>query len=467
MSDSPAIPPGMPPGIPPVMSSEKSSIKSWERTVSLVVSSVLTIFFIIFYFSVWRVPDNSAEVKRICDITVENIKKANDIPREENGWFPFYEAAEKLKTYRDDRISQYKTDPSIIGEHGLTKENREIMRKYIADNGEVLALCEKSHGMKSFHFPHDYEKGPNEKLPDFRSLRYLRDFLLLSGDIAAKEGRYRDAAVLYMNIFRPAISMGKDSPTMMGLMSNSLLNVTLARLRIFINNYDPDADTCRFIIKEMSRWEKERFPYTDLMDRSILKYHYGIKLLKEGKTIGNESYEKAKYLALFLDREERICENFYLKDRRTASLKYGEACDAFSKDLNYSAAPISLTVLNEYPEHRRCFEFHNSIDSKYGGVLLAAALKLYKSEKGRYPETLSELGPEYLPKLPEDPLAGDGKYIYRNKQGKPILYSTGSNLKDDGGSDKPVNEFSDDGIDLIFLNPGMKFTRKTYDKEEE
>lgn len=58
------------------------------------------------------------------------------------------------------------------------------------------------------------------------------------------------------------------------------------------------------------------------------------------------------------------------------------------------------------------------------------ALKAYKDERGRLPESLRELVPGYLPYVPLDPF--DGNQLRYSKE-KRVIYSLGEDLKDSGG----------------------------------
>jgi hypothetical protein len=63
---------------------------------------------------------------------------------------------------------------------------------------------------------------------------------------------------------------------------------------------------------------------------------------------------------------------------------------------------------------------------------VAVALRLYRHEHGRYPETLEELVPKYLPSLPVDPF--DGKPLRYKRLAKGFkVWSVGWDMKDDGG----------------------------------
>jgi hypothetical protein len=64
---------------------------------------------------------------------------------------------------------------------------------------------------------------------------------------------------------------------------------------------------------------------------------------------------------------------------------------------------------------------------------LLAALKAFKQDHSRLPQSLAELVPEYIDSIPADPF--DGKPI-RYSVEKKIIYSVGKDLMDSGGSEK-------------------------------
>ncbi len=68
------------------------------------------------------------------------------------------------------------------------------------------------------------------------------------------------------------------------------------------------------------------------------------------------------------------------------------------------------------------------------------ALRAYFLEHHRYPSSLQELVPTYLPALPGDPFALSGPVHYRSDGRSYLLYSVGPDGKDDGGVPcKPSN----------------------------
>jgi len=75
-------------------------------------------------------------------------------------------------------------------------------------------------------------------------------------------------------------------------------------------------------------------------------------------------------------------------------------------------------------------------------AIVAVALAAHKAEKGKYPDKLEALSPEYLKAVPNDFCSGK-PFIYKtDDKGGYILYSVGENMKDDGG--KTREEGGDD-----------------------
>jgi hypothetical protein len=66
------------------------------------------------------------------------------------------------------------------------------------------------------------------------------------------------------------------------------------------------------------------------------------------------------------------------------------------------------------------------------GVLIGLALKLYHREHGKWPETLAELSPRWLPELPVDRITGE-PLKFTVVDDRPVVYSVGVDGDDDGG----------------------------------
>lgn len=76
-------------------------------------------------------------------------------------------------------------------------------------------------------------------------------------------------------------------------------------------------------------------------------------------------------------------------------------------------------------------------------ALIACALERYRLARGQYPETLDQLVPQYVVKLPHDLIGGEA-LKYRGERGKFMLYSIGWNEQDDGGIPGGKGDFTGD-----------------------
>ena len=67
-------------------------------------------------------------------------------------------------------------------------------------------------------------------------------------------------------------------------------------------------------------------------------------------------------------------------------------------------------------------------------LVATLALSVYRDDHNVLPETLEQLVPKYMPRVPKDPF-GTGPLVYRRlKDQRFVLYSLGQNRKDDGGT---------------------------------
>jgi hypothetical protein len=89
-------------------------------------------------------------------------------------------------------------------------------------------------------------------------------------------------------------------------------------------------------------------------------------------------------------------------------------------------------VLLLAPSHDTFLNRVVASDTNREGVFIGMALELYHREHGKWPESLSELSPKYLPTLPADPITGKPLH-YKIVDDRPIVYSVGVDGDDDGG----------------------------------
>lgn len=87
-------------------------------------------------------------------------------------------------------------------------------------------------------------------------------------------------------------------------------------------------------------------------------------------------------------------------------------------------------------EYRSVAQYFQSV-TRRRMTATALAIRWYAIDHdGQLPESLTDLTPNYLPKIPLDALANGGPIRYAADNNRPRLYSVGENGVDDGGSDE-------------------------------
>ena len=76
------------------------------------------------------------------------------------------------------------------------------------------------------------------------------------------------------------------------------------------------------------------------------------------------------------------------------------------------------------------------LEGERDGVLVGLALELYHREYKKWPATLDELSPRWLPQLPVDRITGQ-PLRFKVVDDRPLVYSVGVDRDDDGGHAPP------------------------------
>ena len=125
-----------------------------------------------------------------------------------------------------------------------------------------------------------------------------------------------------------------------------------------------------------------------------------------------------------LTRWERIARDPYFEQRERLATdpEFSEAVPWYFELTGFLASGAFGTV----------FIKNGQLEATMLADRTGLACRLFKSRTGRYPESLEELVPGILKEIPIDPFTGK-PLVYRREGEGFIVYSLGSNEKDDGG----------------------------------
>ena len=96
--------------------------------------------------------------------------------------------------------------------------------------------------------------------------------------------------------------------------------------------------------------------------------------------------------------------------------------------------PYNYLTSTFMPNYGKAFSTAAYNQTQFGLFHVAAALELYRREKGAYPEALEALVPHYLEVVPTDLVGGPALHYVRGVHQGFRLYSVGWNQRDDGGT---------------------------------
>jgi len=150
-----------------------------------------------------------------------------------------------------------------------------------------------------------------------------------------------------------------------------------------------------------------------------------------GYVLGPLIYKDAR---LMFERQSKLVAIAQSPDWQTCNRQF----NAFPQKTSYGMQHFFLRILTPALDRALLQDFRALTESRLTAVMLA--LRWYAVEHdGKVPADLSELVPSYSPSVPADPMTPAAPLRYKPDPKDPIIYSTGDDGIDDGGSTTPIN----------------------------
>ena len=388
-------------------------------------------------------------------VTLEELAPP-EIPDAENA-AKIYEQAYACYQDSEDWKRMYQIEAKDSAD--WSEEDIKIMRDYIEKNADCLRLLHEAANYDKCRFPLDYSQGYMMPLPHFSKMREFTRFLTRNALLKAKEGEIDEA----LESIWAGLRLGNallDEPILRSqLVRIAIDGLIFSRLQKILDENDADSEILKRLLDELDV-EESREAFTRCLqgERSMQTDFFEI-LTKDAAQLwqmvlrwGGPSPQapvvgKGYRIVLGLSRPLiRRDEIFSLSIMRRmidlSKLPYHQAkADLNKLEQDMANLPFYRILSKMFlPSLTRSYVIEARHEARVSLAQLALGLKIYKAEKGKYPDSLSELVPEILSQLPKDPFTGKD-FVYKKEGEGFLVYSLNENARDDGGIEGMPSEY--------------------------
>jgi hypothetical protein len=334
-----------------------------------------------------------------------------------------------------------------------TNEQIQLLTGYVEMNSNALARMAEALKLPKSRYPVDFSLGFETDLPH---LDKIRELVLLSeyrAVLAIDSGQSTNADASVKDILGMARTLDEEPALISQLVRFGLVRIGIVTLE-----------------KRLNAGKLSDAELTDLAD--VLAQQKETNFIARG-LIGERAMSESIFRASFAKTKRLLTDFEGLRDQTPAPQRpsqFLKTTGIFERDLlfylgametNISFAklspPQSLAVTNLHDIMSENARKHYCIFSAmilpgvsgpatreadgFARIRLATtalASERFRLAKGRLPENLNELVPQFLPAVPVDPFDGQSLRYHRLAKGY-VIYSVGSDGHDDGGREKPAD----------------------------
>jgi len=412
-------------------------------------------------------------------ISVNYIQRAGEIARpvadESLNAAPLYLKAFEMDV-EEPNIAGKKLLKVISGKQTpaeLTEEELVLMKQWIADNNDALEIFKQATNKPYCWWKRQAKNNVmfNVLMPELSKIRNFGKLLCWRAKLDAVTGHVDETFDDVLACYRAGMHLKGPRSLIQQLVGIAMEAFACNTSFIILQEKEIDSPKLQAFQNEFKKliasdtftvnFEVEKFCFYDFIQRCFTDNGRGsghfipgsLNLMDLGK--GNIDFEDSNQWNAV---NYTVSLGFALTtaNRRETITKYEKAYDKYEEwtkttpyqkhQANFDAgrelglADRSFVKVARYPLYyilmpamERVIEISCRIKVHAKAVVTTLAIIRYKQDKGDYPETLEQLVEAgYVKEIPMDPWS-DKPLVYKKTEGNFILYSVGSNFKDDGG----------------------------------
>ena len=363
-------------------------------------------------------------------------------PEGENG-ATLWKAAEELYVFegKDTKLLN-EVFQNLIRGMPVAAEKWPAVARLIEKNRRVLDLLPEVAGKSCFQYGDTDVKSWERKMPDaIKAIRAVR-LLGLAALISAENGDAQGSLDRLRNGLRFAPKIAEERTFITYLVAVANAKTCLLFLNKALSGREVDAELLLPILgdlddRQITHWKA--LLKNSIRGERILLMDVGLPPSPRAlqQAFGGKAWTERFYywlLGPLVKRDISLNLPIYEELESKALLSYYQTRDFWKpyqghfRSLPWYAVVSKLVI----PNMEAAFMKVATLDALILTARAGLACRIFKSRTGQYPENLAALVPALLPEVPVDPFTGR-PLVYRREGKGFIVYSLGSNEKDDEG----------------------------------
>ena len=324
----------------------------------------------------------------------------------------------------------------------LSDDTRTLLAEYIADHNETLTLLHAAAKIEHCRYPVNFTADVASMQPHFHDLRWACFLLNLESFLHVENGEVETARRSVLSGFGLTLSLTKEPVLISQLVRMGSTSRHISTLEHLINRVELTDEQLNGLFQCLGKVERAA-------DLSRAFAGFRCMTLREIRTATSvdPAYmyflipESAEFLysaigfmdmnaVLFLDIMNDYMEALQLPYPQR--LKVSDAIEARAE----SVPLIHALAYEVVPGLSRVITIETRVIAHLRTARVGLAVRRYRLDAGKLPDSLEKLVPVYIDAIPVDPF--DGNALRYKKRGTGfVIYSIGEDLSDDGGTEKP------------------------------
>jgi hypothetical protein len=320
------------------------------------------------------------------------------------------------------------------------------LREFLKQQASALALLHQAVERADCNFGHNYGRlSVGMLLPELSAIRSSTSLLMLEAKVKLADGEIRSALKNVNTMFAMAEHVVLEPIVVSLLVGASIDNMAVVELEEVLASGIASADDLATVTIDGTlsyRRSMERTFRTEEAVQLMMFYelgHQGSWGLVELKP--SESYaplSTSLYRIFMLPSDLEGHRRFSDSIRSLAAKPYHLSQDGFGESYaTFHDYPSGIITQLLTPMLGLIVQEAAKADARRRVARLGLASYRYRAEHGNFPEKLTDLVPEFLLFIPQDPF--DGKPLkFKPTEAGLVIYSIGPDMKDDDGA--PYNK---------------------------